>query len=30
MIEDTGRVVRIEGDKAFIEVEGTSACAVRS
>lgn len=27
MIEDTGRVVRIEGDKAFIEVERTSACA---
>ena len=27
MIEDIGRIVKIEGDKAFIEVERTSACA---
>jgi sigma-E factor negative regulatory protein RseC len=27
MIEDIGRVVRVEGDNAFVEVERTSACA---
>jgi sigma-E factor negative regulatory protein RseC len=27
MIEDIGTVVRVAGDKAFIEVERTSACA---
>ncbi|MFN3480546.1 MAG: SoxR reducing system RseC family protein [Thermodesulfovibrionales bacterium] len=27
MIEDIGKVIRIEGDKAFVEVERTSACA---
>lgn len=27
MIEDIGRIVRITGDKAFVEVERTSACA---
>lgn len=27
MIEDIGKVVRVEGDKAFVEVERTSACA---
>ena len=27
MIEDIGRVVKIQGDQAFIEVERTSACA---
>lgn len=27
MIEDIGKVIRLHGDKAFIEVERTSACA---
>ncbi len=27
MIEDIGKVVRVEGDNAFVEVERTSACA---
>jgi sigma-E factor negative regulatory protein RseC len=27
MIEDIGRVVRVEGDEAYVEVERTSACA---
>ena len=27
MIEDIGKVVRVSGDKAFIEVERSSACA---
>ena len=27
MIEDIGKVVRVEGDKAYVEVERTSACA---
>jgi len=27
MIEDIGKVVKIEGDKVFLEVERTSACA---
>lgn len=27
MIEDTGKVVKIAGDKAFVEVERSSACA---
>jgi positive regulator of sigma E activity len=27
MIEDIGRVVRVADDKAFIEVERSSACA---
>lgn len=27
MIEDIGKVIRITGDKAFVEVERTSACA---
>jgi sigma-E factor negative regulatory protein RseC len=27
MIEDTGKVVRVVSDKAFVEVERTSACA---
>jgi positive regulator of sigma E activity len=27
MIEDIGKVSRVEGDKAFVEVERTSACA---
>lgn len=27
MVEDIGKVIRITGDKAFVEVERTSACA---
>ncbi len=27
MIEDIGKVVRVDGDKAYVEVERTSACA---
>ena len=27
MIEDIGKVVRVEGDNAFVAVERTSACA---
>ena len=27
MIEDIGRVVKVDGDKAYLEVERSSACA---